>query len=95
MYLITNQDGYFLGKSGQWLDGRETATLYRTSHKDEALNQLFETNSRDFSLRLTLMECDINPKGLPVIPPEQLPPPLPKAVSIDNKQPPLLDALAS
>lgn len=82
MYIIRNQDGYFLAKPGlskcgEWADGREPSYLFRTQYRDEATNQLFETNSKDFSLRLSVVECDTNSKGLPIIPDELLPPPLP------------------
>ena len=77
MYILQNQEGYFLAKSGQWTDGREPSQLFRTAHQDEAANQLFEVNSRDYSLRIKMVNCETNPKGIPIIAEEQLPPPLP------------------
>ncbi len=77
MYILQNQEGYFLSKSGEWTDGREASQLFRTLHRDEAVNQLFEVNSRDFSLRITLLECEATSKNLPIITEDQLPPPLP------------------
>lgn len=76
MFILQNQDGYFLSKSGDWLDGREPSALFRTELKDEAVNQLFETNSQDYSLRITILECESSSKKHPIIPVEQLPPPL-------------------
>lgn len=78
MFILQNQDGYFLSKSGEWLDGREPTSLFRTLHRDEAVNQLFEINSQDYSLRITIVSCEQTPKKLPIIPDELLPPPLPK-----------------
>jgi len=74
MYILHNQDGYFLTKSGDWADGRELATLYKTIHKDEAINQLFEVNSKDYNLRISLLECEVNSKKQPLIPADKLPP---------------------
>lgn len=79
MFILQNQDGYFLSKSGEWLDGREPSALFRTTLKDEAVNQLFETNSKDYSLRIAILECEANLKKHPVIATEHLPPPI-----IDN-----------
>lgn len=76
MFILQNQDGYFLSKSGEWLDGREPVALYRTVYKDEAVNQLFETNSQDYNLRINIISCEANPKKIPIIADELLPPPL-------------------
>lgn len=78
MYILHNQDGYFLTKSGDWSDGRELAPLFKTIHKDEAMNQLFEANSKDYNLRISILECEINSKKMPLIPDEKLPPALEK-----------------
>lgn len=84
MYILHNQDGYFLTKSGDWSDGRELTPLFKTIHKDEAINQLFETNSKDYNLRLSLLECEINSKKMPLIPNEKLPPVLQKPADANN-----------
>ena len=76
MFILQNQDGYFLSKSGEWIDGRILNHLFRTPNKDEAVNQMFEINSQDYSLRINLLECEVNAKNLPLIPEELLPPPL-------------------
>jgi len=74
MFILQNQDGYFLAKSGAWSDGREPNTLFRTLHRDEAANQLFEANSKDYSLRITVIHCEMNLKKVPIIASELLPP---------------------
>lgn len=76
LFLIHNQDGYFLGKSGDWLDGREPTQLFRTLHKDEAVNQLFEANSQNVELRLSLLECPAKNRLIPNIPEDKMPPPI-------------------
>ena len=76
MYIVQNQDGYFLTKAGEWADGREPGQLFKTRNKDEAANELFEANSHDFDLRLQLLLCETNTRGQILIADELLPPPL-------------------
>lgn len=76
VFLLQNQHKHLLGKSGDWLDGRNVIGLYRTAHKDEALNQQFEAGSKDYSLRIHILECELNSKKQPVIADEDLPEPI-------------------
>lgn len=78
VFIIQNQDKLFLGKQGAWLDGRDPGALYKTPHKDEAVNEMFETTARDYSQRLSLVNCPLNDRGQPLIDPTILPPPLPR-----------------
>ncbi|MGH1371776.1 MAG: hypothetical protein ACRBBW_07075 [Cellvibrionaceae bacterium] len=74
IFLLQNQHKLLLNKQGEWCDGREAATLYRSVHHDEALNQMVEANSRDYTLRLKVLECETNDRGLPLLKDEDLPP---------------------
>ncbi|WP_444943177.1 hypothetical protein ACJJIK_14645 [Microbulbifer sp. ZKSA006] len=74
VYVLTNQHQQFLSKSGEWTDGREPNKLFRSEHKDVAINQMFEANTRDVNLRIELLSCELNPKGHPQIPEEALAP---------------------
>ncbi|WP_020207498.1 hypothetical protein [Gilvimarinus chinensis] len=78
VYIIQNQDKLFLGKQRTWLDGRDPAALYRSPHKDEAVNEKFEINAKDYTQRVKLVACGLNERGQPAIDPDILPPPLPK-----------------
>lgn len=78
VFLLQNQDDYFLSKKNEWLDGREPASLFRTPHKDEAVNQMVEANARDFSQRIRMIACSVDARGVPVLDPAILPPPLAK-----------------
>lgn len=73
VYLLQNQHKQLLGKNSEWLDGCNPAALFRTVHKDEAINQQFEAGSKDYSLRIGLLMCDVNAKKHPVIEPDDLP----------------------
>lgn len=75
IFLLQNQDKLFLNKQKEWVDGRDLGSLYKTVHKDEALNQLFEVNTRDFSQRIHVVACGLKANGLPDIDPADLPPP--------------------
>ncbi|SEA15593.1 hypothetical protein [Microbulbifer marinus] len=72
VYVLTNQHQQFLSKSNEWIDGREANRLFRSEYKDVAINQMFEANTRDVSLRIELLQCELNPKGQPLIPDEAL-----------------------
>lgn len=78
VYIIQNQDKLFLSKQRTWVDGREPAGLFRTPHRDEAVNEKFEVNAKDYSQRVSIIECSLNERGVPVIDPAILPDPLPK-----------------
>ncbi|MBU2886326.1 hypothetical protein KO507_11175 [Gilvimarinus agarilyticus] len=67
-----------MSKQRAWVDGREAASLYRTPHRDEAVNEKFEVNSKDYSQRVTLVTCTLNDRGVPMIDPAILPAPIPK-----------------
>ena len=75
VFILQNQHQQFLSKQSEWVDGRDTATLYKTPHRDEALNQMFEVNAKDYSQRIKLLPCATNNRGLPIIEADQLPPP--------------------
>ena len=79
LFILQNQDKLFLGRQNNWLDGRDLAALYKTVHKDEAINQMFEASSKDYRQRIKVLSCSANEKGLPLIDPEIMPEPLPKA----------------
>lgn len=90
LYVLQSQHGYFLKKVGadknkEWIDGQEPGQLFRTIHKDEALNMLVETNSQNIELRISIKEYESNGKNHPIIPSEELPPPLPKQTEVENE----------
>ncbi|MEJ2416730.1 MAG: hypothetical protein P8Y45_07335 [Exilibacterium sp.] len=77
VFILQNQHKQFLSKQLDWADGRDAGSLYKTPHKDEALNQMFEVNAKDYSQRIKLLTCDVTGKGLPVIDVEWLSPLIP------------------
>lgn len=73
VYILQNQAALLLGKQKDWLDGRDPASLFKTPHKDEAINLMFETSSKDYTQRIHIVQCALNEKGIPIIPQEILP----------------------
>lgn len=84
IFLLQNQDKLFLNKQNEWVDGRDLGSLYKTRHKDEALNQLFEVNAKDYSQRIHVLSCPIKSNGFPQIDPTDLPPPMEKPSAEDE-----------
>ena len=60
VFVIRNQNGHYLGKQQQWLDGRDRRLLYRTPHRDEAVNVVFELSSKDIYLRAEPLLCELD-----------------------------------
>lgn len=81
IYLLQNQDKLFLTKQNEWSDGRDLGSLFKTRHRDEALNHLVEVNAKDFRQRIHILECPPKSNGFPDIAAEDLPPPFPKVAA--------------
>ena len=67
VFIIRNNRGDVLDKQLQWSGGGNLAQLFSSPHKDVALNQLVELNSRDIGLRARVVECEVDDKGRPVL----------------------------
>jgi hypothetical protein len=81
-FVIRNQLGHYWGKSGSWVTGGRAGQVACWTHKDEAVNTLFELGSQDTDLRgeVTLTETeDELPKNLEI---SELP--VPKPDEVDN-----------
>jgi hypothetical protein len=68
LYIIENHKEQFLTKSLEWDYGCKAEDLFRTPHKDVALNQLIELNTRDIGLRAHIVDCESDDRGRPVMP---------------------------
>lgn len=87
IFILQNQDQLFLGKQKEWLDGRDPGSLFKTLHKDEAINQMVEISAKDYTQRIKVLPCSVNEKGLPLIAEELLPPPQPKPAKGSARNP--------
>lgn len=75
LYILRNQQGYFLGKQKDWLDGRDRGALYKTPHKDEAINLKVEVSAKDFEQRIRILTCEADERGLPLLAVDDMPAP--------------------
>ena len=68
-FVIRNQLGHYWGKSGSWVTGGRAGQVACWTHRDEAVNTLFELGSQDTDLRgevmLTETEDEL-PKNLKI-----------------------------
>jgi len=67
IFVIRNQRNHYLGRHGEWLDGSHVPGLFRTEHRDVAVNELVEVNLRDFDLRGEIQACEADANGYPVV----------------------------
>jgi len=67
VFVVKNQEGYFATKQKEWECGREPKLLFRTPHKDEALNMVFELSSKDIYLRAEAISVELDDKKLPIV----------------------------
>jgi hypothetical protein len=67
VFVIRNQNGHYLGRNGEWLDGSHVPGLFRTEHRDVAMNELVEVNLRDFDLRGEIIGCEAEAGEYPVV----------------------------
>ncbi len=83
VFVVKNQLGLFLSKQQEWVDGSDSHTLYRSTHKDEAINTVFEVSSRDIYLRAEAVACECNEKGNPLVEVTAVPSPAQEELAID------------
>jgi hypothetical protein len=67
VFVIQNQHGHYLNKQLEWVDGHDKRTLYRTVHRDEAINVVFEQSSKNIELRAHPLECQTDESAQPKV----------------------------
>jgi hypothetical protein len=75
VFVIRNQLGHFWGKSKAWVSGKETRTIMRAKHEDQAINTLFELSSKDYELRGEVVPVEVSERGEPVVEVSEIPVP--------------------
>ncbi len=73
VFILQNQHQQFLTKSLEWINGCEANQLFKTPHRDIALNQLMELNAKDIQLRVKIISCELNKSGNPELPIQSIP----------------------
>lgn len=67
VFVVTNQHGHFINKHKEWVDGRDPKLLFRTPHKDEAINLVFELSSKDIYLRAEAISVELDDNKQPIV----------------------------
>ena len=67
LFILRDAVGNLLTKELLWASDCAASELFRTPHKDVALNQLLEINASDIELRAQIMVCDVDNKNHPII----------------------------
>ncbi len=67
LFVIRNQHRHYLGRNHEWVDGSHPPALFRTPHRDIAVNELFEVNVKDFALRGEIIVCEVDERGMPAV----------------------------
>jgi hypothetical protein len=69
VFIIRNQLGHYWGKSGSWVKGGRPGQVASWTHRDEAVNTLFELGSQHTDLRGEVMLAETEdqlPKNLEI-----------------------------
>ncbi len=67
VYLLQNQHDHYLNRAGEWVNGDGAASLFRTAHKDEAINQKVESSVKQIDQRIRVVEAELDEKRHPVV----------------------------
>ena len=67
LFILKDAVGNLLTKDLLWASDCEVTELFRTPHKDVALNQLLEINAGDVELRAQIVACEVDNKNRPII----------------------------
>lgn len=68
IYVVRNQHGQYLNRQREWVSGADRSVLYRTAHRDEAVNTVFEASSKDVTLRAEAFACELDERQQPAVP---------------------------
>jgi hypothetical protein len=64
-FILKNQDGHYWGRAQEWVDGADRTRVAAYKHRDEASNLVFELSSKDFGLRVDVLEVALKDSKLP------------------------------
>ncbi|MDG1165919.1 MAG: hypothetical protein P8N61_11170, partial [Porticoccaceae bacterium] len=56
-----------LNKDLEWSSEADRNVVFCSPYRDIALNQLIELNAKDIDLRASIVECEADAKGRPVL----------------------------
>ncbi len=67
LFILRDAAGNLLTKDLLWVSDYVVTELFKTPHKDVALNQLLEINASDIELRAQIVACEVDHKNRPII----------------------------
>ena len=79
VYVLRNSRDEFLDKSGEWISGGDIKSLYRTEHKDEALNKKVDFAVKHPDVRIRIVDAEQGAPNELVLPDDALLPSKPLA----------------
>jgi len=68
VFILQDTQGNFLAKDASWRKDCTSTEVFHSPHKDHALNQLLEINTKNPDLRAHVIACDSDQKNKPILP---------------------------
>jgi len=67
IYILQTQDQRTLNRDLEWSSEADRTMVFYTPYRDIALNQLIELNAKDIDMRASIVECEADAKGRPLL----------------------------
>jgi len=67
IYILQTQDQRTLNRDLEWSSEADRSMVFCTPYRDIALNQLIELNAKDIDMRASIVECEADAKGRPLL----------------------------
>ncbi len=71
VFVLQDIDDNFLTKALEWRDDCSVTEIYRSPHRDGALNHLLEVNAKNPDLRARVVPCEVDAKNKLLLPQKQ------------------------
>ena len=67
IYILQTQDQRTLNRDLEWSSEADRTMVFCTPDREIALNQLIELNAKDIDMRASIVECEADAKGRPLL----------------------------
>jgi hypothetical protein len=67
IYILQTQDQRTLNRDLEWSSEADRTMVFCTPYRDIALNHLIELNAKDIDMRASIVECEADAKGRPLL----------------------------
>ena len=67
IYILQTQDQRTLNRDLEWSSEADRTMVFCTPYRDIALNQLIELNAKDIDMRASIVDCEADAKGRPLL----------------------------